>query len=400
MILSSANGVGPPLSAPAEALGPLGALLRDPDVTEIMVNGPGAVYVERAGHVQLTDWQFEDENHLLRVIDALIVGVNRRVSFADPVFETRLPDGSRLTVALPPVAVDGPMITIRKRPATSYEMEDLLRFGSLSREAAGFLQACVQARANLLISGGSSSGKTTLLNVLSSFVAPNERIVTIEEAAELRLLQEHVCRLESLLAGAKAVTLRDLVKLAVRMRPDRILVGEVRGGEALDMLQALNTGHEGAMSTIHANSARDALARLETLTLMAGVDLPVRAIRQQIRAAIDVVVHLGRLGDGSRRVISIVELAGMEDQTITMQEIFLSEVAEAGGSARGGTRLVPTGLRPRIMDKVYQRRVGVAEIERLFPPQQRMADSIDARRRESQPAARGGGVATPDRRHR
>jgi pilus assembly protein CpaF len=398
MILSPSSGVGPPLSALAEALGPLGDLLRDVEVTEIMVNGPGAVYVERAGQVLLTDRHFEDENHLLRVIDALLVGVNRRVSFADPVFETRLPDGSRLTVALPPVAVDGPMVAIRKRTASSYEMEDLLRFGSLSREAAGFLQACVQARANLLISGGSSSGKTTLLNVISRFVAPHERIVTIEDAAELCLLQEHVCRLETHLAGAKAVTLRDLVKLAVRMRPDRLLVGEVRGGEALDMLQALNTGHEGAMSTIHANSARDALARLETLTLMAGVDLPVHAIRQQIRAAIDVVVHLGRLGDGSRRVISIVELAGMEDQTITMQEIFLSEVAEAGGSARGGTRLVATGMRPRIMDKVYQRQIVVPEVERLFP-QQRIAAPSHARRLHSQPAARGG-IATPDRRHR
>jgi pilus assembly protein CpaF len=398
MILSPSSGVGQPLSALAEALGPLGDLLRDAEVTEIMINGPGAVYAERAGQVLLTERRFEDENHLLRVIDALLVGVNRRVSFADPVFETRLPDGSRLTVALPPVAVDGPMVAIRKHTASSYEMEDLLRFGSLSREAAGFLQACVQARANLLISGGSSSGKTTLLNVMSRFVSPHERIVTIEDAAELCLLQVHVCRLETHLAGAKAVTLRDLVKLAVRMRPDRLLVGEVRGGEALDMLQALNTGHEGAMSTIHANSARDALTRLETLTLMAGVDLPVRAIRQQIRAAIDVVVHLGRLADGSRRVISIVELAGMEDQTITMQEIFLSEVAEAGGSARGGTRLVATGMRPRIMDKVYQRQIVVPEVERLFP-QQRIAAPSHARRLHSQPAARGG-IATPDRRHR
>jgi pilus assembly protein CpaF len=398
MILSPSSGVGQPLSALAEALGPLGDLLRDAEVTEIMINGPGAVYAERAGQVLLTERRFEDENHLLRVIDALLVGVNRRVSFADPVFETRLPDGSRLTVALPPVAVDGPMVAIRKRTASSYEMEDLLRFGSLSREAAGFLQACVQARANLLISGGSSSGKTTLLNVMSRFVSPHERIVTIEDAAELCLLQVHVCRLETHLAGAKAVTLRDLVKLAVRMRPDRLLVGEVRGGEALDMLQALNTGHEGAMSTIHANSARDALTRLETLSLMAGVDLPVRAIRQQIRAAIDVVVHLGRLADGSRRVISIVELAGMEDQTITMQEIFLSEVAEAGGSARGGTRLVATGMRPRIMDKVYQRQIVVPEVERLFP-QQRIAAPSHARRLHSQPAARGG-IATPDRRHR
>jgi pilus assembly protein CpaF len=400
MILSPSSGVGAPHSAPPAALGPLGDLLDDAEVTEIMVNGPGAIYVEHAGKLLLTDRQFEDENHLLRVIDALVAGGNRRVSFADPVFETRLPDGSRLTVALPPVAVDGPMVAIRKRTATAYEMEDLLRFGSLSREAAGFLQACVQARANLLISGGSSSGKTTLLNALSRFVAPHERIVTIEDAAELRLLQEHVCRLETHLAGAKAVTLRDLVKLAIRMRPDRLLVGEVRGGEALDMLQALNTGHEGAMSTIHANSARDAMARLETLALMAGVDLPVRAIRQQIRAAIDVVVHLGRLGDGSRRVISIVELAGMEDQTITMQEIFLSEVAEAGGSARGGTRMLATGIRPRIMDRVYQRRIVVPEAERLFPQQQqRVAASIDARRVKSQPAARGG-VATQDRRHR
>jgi len=341
--------------------------MADDSLTEIMINGPDTIYVEREGRILLTDRQFDDENHLLNAIAALFEPLGRRIDMGKPVLEGRLPDGSRLTVTLPPVAVNGPFVTIRKFASTQHQLADLVRLGSLSVEAAWFLQACVMARANLLISGGSSSGKTTLLGVLSSFVPEDERIVTIEEAAELRLQQDHVCRLESRPTGDDAVSFRDLVRHAVRMRPDRILVGEVRGPEALDMLQAMNTGHDGAMGTIHANSPRDALSRIETLALMAGLDLPVRAIRQQIVAAVDLVVHLGRLPDGSRKVVSIVELGGMENDTITTTEIFLSEVAEAGGRASGGTRLVATGMRPRIMDKIYQHRVPVAEIAHLFP---------------------------------
>ncbi len=397
MILSPSSRIQRAHPAQEEVLGPIGDLMLDGDLTEIMINGPDTIYVERDGQILRTDRKFDDEHHLQRVLDALVAGIRPPVTFGNPVLEARLPDGSRLTVALPPVAVDGPIVTIRKRSAPSYQMEDLVGFGSLSVEAAGFLAACVMARANLLISGGSSSGKTTLLNVLSTFIAAEERIVTIEDAAELRLPQHHVCRLESLPAGEKVVTMRELVRHAIRMRPDRILVGEVRGGEALDMLQALNTGHDGAITTIHANSPRDALSRLETLALMAGLDLPVRAVRQQIRAAIDLVVHLGRLVDGSRKVVSIVELTGMEDQTITTQEIFLSEVAEAGGSGSGGTRLVPTGIRPRIMDQVYQRRIAVPEIGRLFP-RKPVPTPIDGRRSGSQPVANGNPPAR-DRRH-
>ena len=347
-------------------LKPISDLLRDPSLTEIMVNGPDAIYVEREGRILLTDRRFADENQLLTAIDALVSSVGRRLQAGDPVLEARLPDGSRMTVVLPPVAVDGPMLTIRRFAATPYELADLIRFGTLSVEAAWFLQACVRARANLLISGGSSSGKTTLLNGLASCIAGDERIVTIEEAAELRLQQDHICRLESLPGTEKAVTLRQLVRHAVRMRPDRVIVGEVRGGEALDMLQAMNTGHEGAMTTIHANSPRDALSRLETLVLMAGIELPVRAIRQQIYGAFNLVVHLGRMPDGSRRVLSIAELTGFDDQTIALQDLFVSESA-AGNGARGWTRLRPTGIRPRIVDKIHRLDAAGAELDRLYP---------------------------------
>jgi len=347
-------------------LKPISELLRDPSLTEIMVNGPDAIYVEREGRILLTDRRFADENQLLIAIDALVSSVGRRLQAGDPVLEARLPDGSRMTVVLPPVAVDGPMLTIRRFAATPYELGDLIRFGTLSVEAAWFLQACVRARANLLISGGSSSGKTTLLNGLASCIAGDERIVTIEEAAELRLQQDHICRLESLPGTEKAVTLRQLVRHAVRMRPDRVIVGEVRGGEALDMLQAMNTGHEGAMTTIHANSPRDALSRLETLVLMAGIELPVRAIRQQIYGALNLVVHLGRMPDGSRKVLSIAELTGFDDQTIALQDLFVSESA-AGNGARGWTRLRPTGIRPRIVDKIHRLDVAGPELDRLYP---------------------------------
>jgi len=367
-------------SSDLDPLEPITPLLRDPSLTEIMVNGPTAIYVERDGQLLLTDREFEDENHLLRAIDALLSGLGRPLDLSDPVLEAGLPDGSRLTVVFPPVAVDGPMVTIRKFSPRPIGIEDQIKFGSLSVEAASFLQACVLARANLLISGGSSSGKTTLLNGLSASVPENERIVTIEEAVELRLQQGHVCRLESFPAGEKGKTVRELVRHGVRMRPDRLIIGEVRGGEALDMLQAMNTGHDGAMSTIHANSPRDALSRLETLVLMAGIDLPVRAIRQQIQAAIDVVVHVSRQVDGSRKVISIAELVGLEDQAITLQEVFVSEAARSGASARGWTRLKPTGIRPQVMDKIYQRGLAGPDLVRLFPPQNGGAMPTSGRR--------------------
>ena len=381
-------------SGAAGALQPIAPLLHDTSLTEIMINGPDAIFVERDGRVLLTDRRFADENHLLSAIGALVASVGRRMDLSDPVLEARLPDGSRLTIVLPPVAVDGPMVTIRKFATSPYGIDDLIRFGSLSVEAAGFLRASIQARANLLISGGSSSGKTTLLNALATCIPNDERIVTIEEAAELRLPQGHVCRLECIPAGEKMMTLRQLVRHAVRMRPDRLVVGEVRGGEALDMLQAMNTGHDGAMSTIHANSPRDALSRLETLVLMAGLDLPVRAIRQQIRGAINLVVHLGRLADGRRKVLSIAELTGLDDQTIALQELFLSEAT--GGVAAGRTRLTPTGIRPQIMDKIYQLGVAAPELGRLYP--KNSAGIAVSGRRTTTAVQDEGGVPARDRR--
>ena len=376
------------------ALQPIAPLLRDASLTEIMINGPDAIFVEREGRILLTDRRFEDENHLLSAVGALMTSAGRRLDFVDPVLEARLPDGSRLTIVLPPVAVDGPMITIRKFSASPYAIDDLIGFGSLSLEAAAFLQACVLARANLLISGGSSSGKTTLLNALATCIPGDERIVTIEEAAELRLPQGHVCRLESIPAGERVTTLRQLVRHAVRMRPDRLLVGEVRSGEALDMLQAMNTGHDGALSTVHANSPRDALSRLETLVLMAGLDLPVRAIRQQISGAINVIVHVGRLADGSRKVLSIGELTGFEDPTIALQQLFVSEAT--GGGAQGRTRLTPTGIRPQIMDKIHRLGVAAPELGRLYP--KNSGPVAVSGRRAATGAMNEGGVPPRDRR--
>lgn len=366
-------------AAPASGIAPIRQFLFDDRFTEITINGPDAIYVEVDGKMLLTDHAFEDENHLLQAIEFLAKAAGQRIDPCRPLLEARMPDGSRLSIAMPPVAVDGPQVAIRKFPPVPYAMEDLLRFGTLSVEAAGFLKACVMARANLLISGGSSSGKTTLLNVLTATIGPDERVVTVEDAAELHLQQDQVCRLESVPADgdAPAVTFRDLVAYAVRMRPDRLVVGEVRGAEALDLLQAMNTGHEGSLSTIHANSPRDALARLETLILTAGYDLPLRAIRRQIVSAIHVVVHLARRADGSRRVISIAELTGTEQEAIATQDVFVSELADVNG--RGGTRLQPTGIRPQIMDRAYRRGVRVPELLRLFP-EQRLRKLIEERR--------------------
>ena len=372
-------------------------LMREPSLTEIMVNGPNTIYVERGGRILLTDRHFDDENHLLGAIDALLSSVGQPVDFREPVLEARLVDGSRLTVVLPPVAVDGPMFTIRKFSARPYAIEDLIQFGTLSVEAAAFLYACVLARANLLISGGASTGKTTLLNSLASGIDDGERVVTIEEAAELRLQQDHVCRLEALLTGDKPMPMRELVRHALRMRPDRLLVGEVRGAEALDMLQAMNTGHDGSMTTIHANSPRNALSRLETLVLMAGLDLPVRAIRHQMSNAINVIVQLGRLADGSRRVLSIAEITGIDGDTIAMQEIFSSEVNVAGAEARGWTRLRPTGVRPQIMEKIHRLHLAGPELMQLFP-REATTMATSGRRAPHQEAAQG--LPARDRRAR
>jgi pilus assembly protein CpaF len=354
-----------------EALGPIRDLVLDDTLTEIMVNGPDSVYVERSGKLLLTDRKFDDENHLLRVIDFIVSAVGRRVDFRTPMVDARLLDGSRVNAVISPVALDGPMLTIRKFSRDPYQVEDLVNFGTLTVEAAGFLKACVMARANIMISGGTGSGKTTLLNVCSSFIPPDERIVTIEDAAELQLHQEHVCRMESRpsdLNGEHRVTIRDLVINALRMRPDRIVVGEVRSGEALDMLQAMNTGHDGSLTTVHANSTRDALARLETLVLMAGIELPAKAIRQQVASAINLIIQLSRMRDGTRKLLTIAEINGMEGDTITMQDIFLFE--QQGVDLKGNVKGIfqPTGIRPRIMDKLFAAGVPIPpELGRVFP---------------------------------
>jgi pilus assembly protein CpaF len=360
-----------------DALGPIRPLVEDDSLTEIMVNGPDMVYVERGGKILLTDVRFDDENHLLRVIDLIVSAVGRRIDYRQPLCDARLLDGSRVNAAIPPVAVDGPLLTIRKFAKDPYQVHDLVAFGTLTEEAAAFIRSCVLARANMLISGGTGTGKTTMLNVCSSFIPVDERIVTIEDAAELQLHQEHVCRMEARPPDANGegrIAIRDLVANSLRMRPDRIVVGECRGGEALDMLQAMNTGHDGSLTTIHANNPRDCMARLETLVLMAGMDLPVKAIRQQVASAISLVVQLNRLKDGSRKVTSISEIIGMEGDTITMQEIF---VFEAQGADAETGRIIgnfkPTGIRPQIINRLFEMGIPLPDgLARLFP-ERRMA---------------------------
>jgi pilus assembly protein CpaF len=338
--------------------GPIEPYLRDPTVSEIMVNGPDQIYIERAGVLQAVGVRFLDGTHLRRTIEKIVARVGRRVDESSPMVDARLPDGSRVNAVLGPIALDGPVLTIRKFATDPFTVADLVSFGTFTPAVAEFLRLCVHGRLNVLVTGGTGSGKTTTLNVMSGFIPPTERIVTIEDAAELQLRQPHVVRMESRPSNSEGrgeVTIRDLVRNALRMRPDRIVVGEVRDGAALDMLQAMNTGHEGSITTVHANSPRDGLARLETMVLMAGVDLPVRAIREQVSSALDLVVHQARLRDGTRRVLAVAEVLGMEGDTITLQDVFAFDW-NAGRDAEGRPLafLRPTGLRPRFADKLAE----------------------------------------------
>lgn len=335
--------------------GPIQGYLNDETINEIMVNGPEQVFIERNGKLILTDVHFENNDHVQRVINRMILPIGRRIDYDSPMVDARLPDGSRVNAVIPPVSVRGPLITIRKFIHTFMQMEDLIKLETLTPIMAEFLQACVSARLNILVSGPTSSGKTTFLNVLSNFIPENERIITIEDAVELQLRQVHVINLETKTAnmdGAGQVTQRDLVRNSLRMRPDRIIIGEVRSAEALDMLQAMNTGHNGSLTTLHANSPRDALSRLETMVLMAGLDLPLRAIRRQIASAINLVIHLGRLTDGRRKVTHISEIVGMEGDIITMADLFLFK--QTGVAADGTVQgtMDPTGLRPMFTSRL------------------------------------------------
>ncbi len=344
-------------------LGPLEPFVRDPEVTEIMVNGWDTIYVERAGKLYWTGTKFHDEQQLRRTIDKIVGKVGRRVDEASPYVDARLPDGSRVNAIIPPLAIDGPSLTIRKFASDPYQAEDLVEFGTMTSPVSKFLEACVRGRVNIMVSGGTGAGKTTTLNVLSSFIPDDERIITIEDAAELKLQQPHVVRLESRppnIEGRGAVTIRDLVRNALRMRPDRIVVGECRGSEALDMLQAMNTGHDGSISTIHSNSPRDSLSRLETITMMAGMELSPKSIREQVASAIQMIVHQQRLKDGTRRLTHVTEVAGMEGDVITLQDLFIFDFSagvDDEGRFRG--RLKSTGLRPKFLDKLAERGVQI-----------------------------------------
>ncbi|MBD1537480.1 CpaF family protein [Arthrobacter sp. S13_S34] len=344
--------------------GPLQRLLEDPSVTEIMVNRFDQIYIERHGHLTLTGTRFSSDDHLRTVIERIVSKVGRRIDESSPLVDARLEDGSRVNAIIPPLAVNGPSLTIRKFSHVPLTVQNLIEWGSLTPEMAELLSACVRARLNIIVSGGTGTGKTTLLNVLSSFIPPEDRIVTIEDAVELQLQQDHVVRLESRppnIEGKGAVTIRELVRNSLRMRPDRIIVGEVRSGESLDMLQAMNTGHDGSLSTVHANSPRDAIARLETLVLMAGMDLPLRAIREQVSSAVDLIIQVTRLRDGSRRVTHVTEVQGMEGEIVTLQDAFLFDYA-AGMDAQGRFlgKPVATGIRPRFLDRFSELGISVS----------------------------------------
>ncbi|MBM3709028.1 MAG: CpaF family protein [Actinobacteria bacterium] len=337
--------------------GPIEEFLNDREITEIMVNNPSTIYVERFGKIYKTSKSFLDEGHMMRIIDKIVSRIGRRVDEASPYVDARLPDGSRVNIIISPLVLNGPVMTVRKFSADPFTIEDLINMGTCTERVSEFLKDCVKGRINILVSGGTGSGKTTLLNVLSSFIPDDERIITIEDAAELQMHQTHVIRLESRppnIENKGEVTIRDLVRNALRMRPDRIIVGEVRGGEALDMLQAMNTGHDGSLSTVHANSPRDVLSRLETMVLMAGVELPVRAIREQIASAINLIVHMNRLKDGTRKIVKVVEVQGMEGDVITLQDIFVFDFSK-GLDERGKYKGVikATGLRPKFIKRLH-----------------------------------------------
>ena len=351
--------------------GPIDRLLKDDDVSEVMCNGPDQVYVERNGKLELSSATFVDETHLRRIIDKIVSEIGRRIDEANPLCDARLPDGSRVNAVIHPLAIGGPFLTIRKFAREKLQIDDLIRFGTLNAHSARFLQACVVGRLNVIVSGGTGTGKTTTLNVLSSFIPDGERIVTVEDAKELQLHQDHVLALEARPAnieGRGEVTIRDLVKNCLRMRPDRIVVGECRSGEALDMLQAMNTGHDGSLTTVHSNSPRDTLARLETLVLMAGFDLPVRAIREQMASALDLIVHLSRLRDGTRRITHVTEVQGMEGDVITLQDIFLFDYGmgvDEHGRFKG--HLKATGVRPKFAEKLAD--LGIRLGQEVFAPE-------------------------------
>src|SRR6187549_1559044 len=351
--------------------GPIDRLLKDDEVTEVMANGPESVFVERAGRIERTNASFVDETHLRRIIDKIVSQVGRRIDEATPMVDARLPDGSRVNAVIHPLAIGGPFLTIRKFSKDPYQIDDLIRFGTLNAHSARFLQACVVGRLNVIVSGGTGTGKTTTLNVLSSFIPTDERIVTIEDAKELQLNQEHVLAMEARppnIEGKGHVSIRDLVRNSLRMRPDRVVVGECRGGEALDMLQAMNTGHDGSITTIHSNSPRDTLSRIETMTLMAGCALPVRAIREQMASALDLIAHLSRHRDGTRRITAISEIDGMEGDKITLQDIFLFDFGmgvDEHGRFLG--HLKATGVRPKFAEKLAD--LGIRLGQEVFQPE-------------------------------
>ena len=338
--------------------GPLERLLADDSISEIMVNGPGDIWVEREGRLYATTLRFTDDSHLRRIINKLVAQVGRRIDESSPMVDARLPDGSRANAVIPPLSLTGPLLTIRKFGQKRFDFDELVRIGTLNADACDFLRRCVEAELNILISGSTGAGKTTLLNALSAAVPDSDRIITIEDAAELQLAQQHVLRLEARpknIEGEGEIAIRDLVRNSLRMRPDRIIVGEVRGAEALDMLQAMNTGHEGSLCTVHANSPRDALARIETMVLMSGFDLPLRAIRQQVASALDMIVHLERLEDGSRRIVAITEVQRMESEVITLQELFDFKIERVLPDRTVIGALEPTGLRPNFLHKFAKR---------------------------------------------